>query len=225
MVTSRIGGNAVRLIVLGLAVLPFVVTGLTHAQTAETHPYKFDCSTLSYVSAGCASFNEMVAKMDKDILSTLNGNEAFVCFRPDEDVFFVISFQVPDDSEYSPITLGSREAAGVIGYDRFKDGVSEDTDIVFGKWKKLRSTAATPYFASDPKSQSYAAINDTEVSYHASFQNLQNTKTAYDFQIRRSTLRFSETYTFPAERDPKKPASAPTSDRAEYTGYCTEFKQ
>lgn len=195
--------------------------------------YTFDCTKLSFAnqSQGCESYNEMVVKGDKDITGAFQSSSAsdvLVCFRPAEDVFFVISYKVPDDAEYHRAnTPNIFEAVEFLFYSRYKDGVLDTSGLSYGAWTKIPNIAVS--FSAKDKDGSYASINSSEVSYGSSFLNLNNTKTLYTVQIRLSTLRFSETYTF-QEAPPPKPAKSPapptppSQNRIEYTGYCAAFK-
>lgn len=193
--------------------------------------YTYDCSKLDYQSDGCKSYDQMVSSNDKDVLADLGLNQnAFVCFRPNEDTFFIISFDQPPDFEFKAINTGTTvlAASGLLGYDRYKNGVNDDEHLIIGKWSEIKGIPSTLTFASrnTPPSTS-ASISDTEIDYGQSFLNLNNTTTQYAFQLRRSTLRFNETFSAP------EPAQAGTKqtklqshsqDEFTVTGYCAKFQ-
>jgi hypothetical protein len=205
------------------------------AQQETTQPsttYVYDCTKLPYVSVGCQSYNEMVAKGDKDLFGLINGSHVFGCFRPDEDVFFIVSLIEPYPSEYTARSAASPnnlQSTGTFSYARFKNGVQEDANTLTGLWRKVKLMNVATFSAKDDQNTTHAAANDSEISYDNSLRNLNNTRTLYALQIRRSTLRFSETYTTsdvppdskpskqPIHPSPKAPAQIASS------GYCAEF--
>src|ERR1700690_3558786 len=71
---------------------------------------KIDCTKI--YSAGCTSFNELLAAQDGDITDTIKGDgqAARVCFVDGEDTFLLLSFQLPRDTMW-------RKKANGVGYD------------------------------------------------------------------------------------------------------------
>jgi len=205
----------------------------SHAQES-TRSHNFDCTTLppGSKSQGCQSYNEMVTKGDKDLVNLFNAstpNDVVVCFRPDEDLFFIISYNVPSDTEYRPNAAKNElQVFSFLSYSRYKDGVLDTAGYSFGKWSKIPNFNIPATFAGQGKDNA-ASISDSEASYSSTFQNLSNTKTNYSVQVRLSTLRFSESYTFQETLPPTKPGKAPapapppTSNRIGYSGYCAHF--
>ena len=193
--------------------------------------YVYDCTKLPYVSAGCPSYNEMITKGDKDLFGLINGSHVFACFKPDEDVFFIASLIEPYPGEYtsrSPASPNNLQSTGIFSYARFKNGVQEDAKILTGLWRKTKLLNDASFSAKDDQNSTHAAASDTEVSYDSFVRSLNNTRTVYALQIRRSTLRFSETYTtsdVPPENKPSKlPAPPQTKTQTESaSGYCAEF--
>ena len=210
-----------------LAILP-VLSVVTFAQERE---YKFDCSKLPIVSLGCNSYNELVKATDKDLLNTMRQDMAVVCFRPDEDVFFTLSHENPGYGSFVKVQSSSAyEAPGYVFYTRYKNGVTDDFQFVFGRWMKLAKDGQKPYFVADPKAEAGASISDNEVVFSYSFQNLSKTKTSYSVAVRLSTLRFVEKYQWdnPPEPTNTKKGSKPERNAAslgqtETSGYCASF--
>src|SRR5438445_5590158 len=156
----------------------------------------FDCSKLPEPSAGCKSYNEMVRSGDKALRSTLNSSTTtFVCFRPYEDVFITISYEAPSYNAFVKNEVSKLyETSGLLWYARYKQGVLDDSQVAGGKWKKYLRDGQEPSFVPDPKSVATSLISDSEVVFGYTFQNLSSTKTFYRVDLRRSTLRFVETY-------------------------------
>jgi len=203
-------------------------------------PYLYDCTKLPYASAGCQSYNEMLAKGDKDLFGLINGSHVFGCFRPEEDVFFIVSLVEPYPSEYtarSTVTPNNLQSTGIFSYARFKNGVQEDANTLTGLWKKLKLMNVATFSAKDEQNTTHAAASDSEISYDNSVRSPNNTRTVYALQIRRSTLRFSETYTTPDVSPDSKPSKTPTRPQTNVqvqtqtqvqtpigsSGYCAEF--
>jgi hypothetical protein len=218
----------------------FLVVAASSAASAfpqqEAQPRRpeaaYDCTKLPYASAGCQSYDEMLAKEDKDILGLVNGSHVFACFKPDEDVFFVVSLIEPYPSEYtarSGTSPNNLQSTGIFSYARFKNGMQEDANTLTGLWRKFKPTNATTFSAKDDQNTTHAAANDTEISFDHSFRSLNKTRTVYALQIRRSTLRFSETYTAsevpPNSKQSTKPTEPKTKAQAQTgsAGYCAEF--
>ena len=197
---------------------------------AENAEYLYDCSKLSYGSPGCKSFNEMIENKDATILSNLKSpNHAFVCFVPYEDQFITLSFQVPPDGTFlaSKTSPGLLVTLGTTLFYRFENGVQHSSDILFGEWRKTKSFSGPPVFVSeDSTSRTSAYISYEELSYSQQFENLAGTKTIYTLQIRRSTLRFTETFDFPEIPSATKGGNTTTKaiERSTHSGYCAEFK-
>ena len=200
--------------------------GLSAQQVKILPPFSFNCTTLPYLSEGCTSYNEMVAKQDKDLMGALKNGTTLVCFRPGEDVFFLISHNRPGDGDFSkspnPNTL---HAFGFLAYDRYKDGVLDYDAWLIGDWTKSKLLDVPASFvAADKGTNANAIVTETEIAYSYTFENLSHTKTNYSVQVRESTLRFSETYTFPDLPTPNTPrAATPSETQANYTGHCAEF--
>ena len=194
--------------------------------------YVYDCTKLPYVSAGCPSYNEMIAKGDKDLLELINGSHVFACFRPAEDVFFIVSLIEPYPGEYtarSATSPNNLQSTGIFSYARFKDGFQQEAATLTGLWRKTKLINVATFSAKDDQNATHAAASDTEISYDNSFRSLNYARMVYALHIRRSTLRFSETYTAaevtPDSKAAKVPTPPPTNAQAPpgSSGYCAEF--
>lgn|GEM_PF-3055732 len=219
-------------------ILFLVVIPSTRAQVIKDVPpppanagYSYDCSKLAYVSLGCTSFKEMVDKNDPDIVSALKySTNTYICFIPNEDEFVVAAFGVPADSDFSPGTGRSLLIApDIFSFYRFKNGIEDSSDIVTGKWTKFKGLTMNPSFTSEQEIKvSHASVTESEVTYDHTYTNLNGTQTTYTLQIRRSTLRFNESYDAPDKPPaPAKGASTPNTKpihRFSDNGYCAKFK-
>lgn len=194
---------------------------------ASTPEHSYDCSQLPYSSAGCSSYDQMVSKGDKDLAENFKDNlHSFVCFRPNEDTFIVLSFPDPVKESFAPVPSkpGITKTTGFFEYERFKDGVSEESEIALGDWTKLKITDSVPFFSTANTADPNATLSETELDYTHSFKNLAGTTTRYVLQLRRSTLRFNETFTY-AEASPKQSTKqTPSQNQVTVSGYCTEFQ-
>jgi hypothetical protein len=201
------------------------------ASRSET-TYVYDCTKLPYVSAGCPSYNEMIAKGDKDLFSLIDGSHVFACFRPNEDVFFIASLIEPYPGEYtarSATSPNNLQSTGIFSYARFKNGFQEDATALTGLWRKTKLINIATFSAKNDQNTTHATASDTEISYDSSFRSSNNARTVYSLHIRRSTLRFSETYTSgevaPDGKASKASTQPPTNAPAQLgsSGYCAEF--
>src|ERR1039458_5728551 len=154
--------------------------------------YKADCS-IAGPAPGCKSYNEMVEKNDKDILAILKGSSTFVCFRQGEDTFVVLSYRQPLPTLFHQGAASHvLETFGIVLYRTYTDGVVGFMLPISGRWTKAFTTDS-PVFTSR-KDEIQASVLDAEVSFSYPFKNRSGTTTRYDITIRRSTLRFVETY-------------------------------
>jgi hypothetical protein len=199
---------------------------------AQSSVYAYDCSKLSPASPGCKSYNEMVFASDKQLLSTFQTDITFVCFRPYTDVFFTLSYAQPSYESFTKVgSTTTYQTQGMLYYVRYKDGVRDDVQLVFGLWKKFTKDGQEAQFFPAPVDSPKGNISADEVGFEYSFSNLSNTKTYYSAAIRRSTLRFVENYMWdnPPEKPKKTKAadqnqnSQPTKETQDITGYCALF--
>jgi hypothetical protein len=208
--------------------LPFIVllTSFASGQTVQ-EPYTFNCNTLQSPSDGCKSYNEMILKRDQQLMQFLeNEKDVYACFRPNEDVFLFMTFRTPGDSQFKMGKSGYLEAKGQIVYFRYSDGNLEDSKIGDGTWTKY-IVKGGPIFFTPQGSELKASISDSDFSISYTFPNLSRKLTTYEVSVRRSTLRFSEHYTFPQTPVASKKTQVPPperDDRLSYTGYCAKIK-
>jgi hypothetical protein len=191
----------------------------TSKTPAPTTDHKIDCSGVSS-PLGCKSYNEMVEAKDADLLSLLKQRDVYVCFREYEDVFSVIGIDTPYDYAFRKLPNGTYHADSSIMYLRFKAGQNESFRMVFGKWTKIGADG-NPFFATPPRSDTSASVTDSEVSLSYDFRNVGGGLTTYSFQMRRSTLRASETLQW--NNPPTKEKAAPDRGSQDYDGHCVLF--
>jgi hypothetical protein len=160
------------------------------------------CDKFAEDLPGCKSFNEMLAAQDKDVLRSLAGSDqAYVCFRTGEDVFTIVSFEKTDDLySFKKTATSIAETSGFPTLTRYKEGVSEDYQPFWGKWRKLASASnETAHFIGGGSALRpfRVSIDNSEVSVSYQWKNVSNTITTYTLQIRRSTKRGLETLEAP----------------------------
>jgi|SRR5580700_7812787 hypothetical protein len=200
----------------------------TRAQTIEK-PYAFNCTTLQLPSEGCTSYNEMIVKKDQELMEFIdNMDHVYVCFRPMQDVFLFFAFKTPGEAKYKMGSSGYLEADGQMVYFRYTDGLLEDSKIGNGKWTKF-SIKGGPVFFTRGDGEIKSSVSDSEFSVSYTFPNLTHKTTNYSASVRRSTLRFSEEYTFPqtattSKKGAKQEPPPETDDRLSYAGYCAQIK-
>ena len=157
----------------------------------------------------------MVQGKDKDALAFMTPEYfSYVCFAKDADEFTIFAFSTPISDLYrkdKPSAFESQNSTAFV--QGFKNGVSKEFQVLPGKWQRMGAIAE--YFSSDMGDQKINA-SESEISYTETYENLKGSKTYHTVSIRRSTLRFAETFQFPA--DDKK-----TTDSFDKTGHCVRY--
>jgi hypothetical protein len=187
-------------------------------------PINVDCQKVKAIQS-CQSFNEMVASHDKDLTDLFKG-AGVVCFRPDEDVFFLITFDdgpILDETKKPPSTFGAAF------YQGYQSETSDNSKAVYGKWTKPFGALL---FTSTSPGNVNTTIDDSEIFFAFEYKNIGQGITNYSVQVRRSTLRFLETFEWtlpkdnkPAKTAPKAPSIKPEMETKKITnsGYCNAF--
>lgn len=180
-----------------------------------------DCKTTPDSLEACKSFNELATARDSDVMALLMDEDVYVCLRPNEDTFTIISLSTPPDTAFSKLPTAGYAATGLIRYAQFKKGQSDESFPIFGKWTKpVRSD--TPTFLSNQKVNVTALASDAEISVDYHYTNVSGGRTHYILQIRRSTLRAKESLFW---NNPSKNPKAPAPDTGSYDieGRCVAF--
>jgi hypothetical protein len=194
--------------------LPLVVWAVLQSAPGQpvqvVNPLLADCSG-DRNTQSCRSFNEMIEGHDKTVLQSTS-DDSYACFRPDDDVFFLISFHQATDE---------KGAFPMVGYRIFKNGVLDDFRVAYGKWKKKPGGSFNFEETKPPASEqlvfnAHSSITDGEVLFSYSFENMAAKKTEYSVKIQRSTLRFVETYHWPNQKGKGK-------DSNTFSGYCVSY--
>ena len=167
----------------------------------------------------------MLSSKDREVLSMFSGH-TYVCFRQDEDTFFVISFEQPSEDRFRKMRVpGTPQTTGLVRYHRYKNRMSDDFRAVAGDWekiaigdsKRIRFASSSGDKASPSTEQTTASVDENEILIGYSFQNREKSTVDYQLQVQRSTLGFVEDYEW---TDPK----TNKHNQNTYTGDCTEFK-
>lgn len=172
-----------------------------------------DCKKIK--SPGCNSFNEMLKNRNRDLIDTLKtpNTAAYVCFRPGEDAFTVISFPLPtnywqhtqrcwdamkarrEDEAECAIQEQKYQVLNALIY---KNGNYDDAFVINFRWvqrpDKLEAEnedmiPASRYDRKDMK----LLIDSTEVLISYKYLNQVKSVTTYTLQIQRDTGTFVET--------------------------------
>jgi hypothetical protein len=217
--TPRFRSNRISSVKAALFIL--LVSTIATPQEGRKVAFSVDCSTLPKPSLACFSYDEMLASNDKDLVSDLRNPGAYACFLPSEDVFIVLSLNTPTEFEHEKPPSKILEARGEIWLSRYKRGLTDDFQVANGTWRKIEGDSdSRPIFRVDKPNQDApnATASDSEVTFSYGFQNVGGGKTTYSFQMRRSTLRFSETHYW--RNPPKDPKKAEDRGSDEDDGYC-----
>jgi hypothetical protein len=140
------------------------------SETSFACAHTIDCSKFN--SLGCASFNEMVSKNDKQITSAIQLGTTLVCFRRFEDVFFAFSYTKPLDRLFRLSSqTGVSTQSGLAKYVRIKNGITEDERFISGTWSNMQFGNNTVMsFDTKPGSSIPTNISDTEIMFTYSLQ-------------------------------------------------------
>ena len=194
--------------------LPLVVWAVLQSSPGQpvrvVNPLFADCSG-GRNTQSCRSFNEMIEGHDKTVLQSTS-DDSYACFRPDDDVFFLISFHQAT-SEKGTVPL--------VGYHLFKKGVLDDSRVAYGKWTKQSDGSVDFEETKPPPSEqlvfnAHSSVTEGNVTFSYSFENMAGKKTEYSVKIQRSTLRFVETYQWPNQRGKGEEPNT-------YSGYCVSY--
>lgn len=167
----------------------------------------FECPDAEAKQA-CKSYEELLKAKDSGLQ-----DDGYVCFRKNQDEFFVVSFGKPHfltrwdkdqkkmvvDTEYTPSGYGSAHA--------YKNGIADSSTMPHlnfaGKWHPPIFDGETGTFVSENinfKKQDEEdkdvgiSIDDEQVSVLYKYENKLDDTVRYELTIQRSTGRFSETY-------------------------------
>ena len=172
----------------------------------------------------------MVVKHDKDILRSLApDSHTFICFRPGEDVFIMLAYSEPPNSFYARKAPGVFHALAMVYYTRYQEGLVDEFKSTLGEWLKKSADDPTPVFSAEGKENKgvSAVVDGSEIGFDFSYKNTKGNNVIYSYQIRRSTLRFLESFAWeetPAtQKTAKEPAQPATQGTSSNSGYCAEF--
>ena len=208
-----------------LALLVISTASFTQEPIIMTDTLKVKCGTVR-ATESCNSFNEMVQSKDKDLLSVLSSKTGMVCFRPDEDMFFVISIYRPSFDDLPKNQTSDIIKNGMVYYQSYHQGTTDTSHTAYGKWTK------TPYsdevtFSSSGATGTVATVDDSEIFFGFEYPNIGRGTTHYSAQVRRSTLRFLEDYQWTIKSKDPKATSRSTEEPANrddsHSGYCRAF--
>jgi len=160
----------------------------------------------------------MLRKGDKDVLGSLRGYDAYICFKETEDAFAIISLEPPDAVQFMTTKhQGRLEKPGVVFLNGYKNGVGEQTQMWFGKWSKAPLAASADASFTTLSGSSHAAyITNSEITLSFTYTNQAKSQTDNTIQVRRSTLRFVESYSWP-------PADKKDPGGIKENGRCSEM--
>ena len=194
--------------------LPLIVWAVLQSALGQpvqvVNPLLADCSG-GRNTQSCRSFNEKIAGHDKTVLQSTS-DDAYACFRPGDDVFFLISFHQ---------ATSEKGTVPVVGYHLYKKGVLDDFQVAYGKWTKQSDGSFDFEETKPPPSEqavfnAHSSITEGNVAVSYSFENMAGKKTGYSVKVQRSTLRFVETYQRPNQ---KGKGEEPNT----YSGYCVSY--
>jgi hypothetical protein len=154
---------------------------------------KTDCSKVS--SAGCTSFNEMIAAGDSDILEAINskGKAARVCFVEGEDHFTILSYKLSPDGSWRKQKDGIifQNGPWTATFKRYKEGISDDFFIMRLSWSKIGEDGdLTGEGKGVLGTIAILNIESDEITMTTKWTNKLKTTTTFQLSIRLATGRF-----------------------------------
>lgn len=210
------------ILLLFLSAAAFGQSTGTTAVDPTTRDYTTTCS-LPEIKAACRSYNELASVRDPDLIALLKVPNSYVCFREADDVFNVIAVDTPPAALFTKIqktpNLYQVETA-FITYQRFKNGQSDDYQLLIGSWTRVGQDGQL-YFSTAPKQSPSMSVSESEIAYFEGYKNVSGGDTKYTLQIRRSTLRSSESFQWQTPAKDQK--STPNRGTDDITGHCITF--
>jgi hypothetical protein len=184
-------------------------------------------ATAPVVTQSRKSFDELVARKDKDVLAYVHSsNLTYACFMLDEDVFVLVSYNLPSPLSWSPLIKDDRNSMQIadgktLAFETYKNGVEDISRRGGFKWVKLfpdsdPSGTGTGFTTGEPaitwpKEWSLdVSITSATVFTTFSFENAANSTTNFEFVIQKSTKRFVKTLSV-------------ANEQFVTTGYCIVF--
>ena len=223
-------GEMLKGMAVASAMLILSMTATAFAQYTSPSQATISVPCLGDLSSSrpCKSFDELIKAKD-DIGNTVaTADEAFACFEPEEDRFSVIDFDLSEYSWVSDSALIERQWGSVRVQD-FANGSPSNFHYARGRWQKAKTQSdSDAIFVSDdslsrtnrkqPLAESTKVfIDSANLSVSYSFTNRSGTKTLVEASIRRSTGRFTESFSWQEPRGGKQ-----TLDLA---GRCLHYRQ
>jgi hypothetical protein len=164
----------------------------------------------------------MLRNADEDIVLALAPEfwqtKAYVCFHSDEDLFFVLSYDLPNPNLWTPDPKHPHKYTqdGALEFSQYRDGVSDVDQVADPTWTKWDLGSYTDARTTDkiePDSgHAGASIDNSEIIVDFSFTNALKMITDYQLKVRRATKRFVEAFAV-------RGASGQTTS----TGHCAEY--
>ena len=185
------GSAPTCLFCLALGVVP--VAAQSQANTKNASPI-VTCSDATTQKA-CRSFKQLVDAHDADILDRISAPPLYVCFRPDEDSFLMISFREPRKYLWKQAKDSTDETQlAFLRVDEYRDGVSRSFKTADGVWRRYRADTQ-PFMEIDMKDGFKGTVSENELVISYPFKNQEGGMTQHSLSLRRSTGRFMESFT------------------------------
>lgn len=158
-----------------------------------------NCSEPQSLKA-CSSFKQLLEAHDKEILESISQPTSYACFRPTDDAFLI--FHADDPGRYgwkkSDDGFGEmKQFPTSARLTEYRDGVSYSIKDGRASWYRS-APDAQPVFNFESKDGRFKGLTidiyPAEILVAYPFDNQASVTTQYSLAIRRSTGRFTETY-------------------------------
>jgi hypothetical protein len=213
--------------------LPFLL--LVQFAQSQSRTHKIVCPDGSSREA-CDLFNEAVEDDDKELYKASKRDHMIVCFRPNSNVFLLLSYDLPRESLWQEKDGGGLQQSGNVDFLRFTNGNANfggESLFAVGQWvstsrgedrmSRFQGRSLDPPVPPGAKGRVDFDNGQVEVdssrihvsnSYVKTFDDPRFLKTEYEFSLTASTNEFVE-----ASRPPGSTASP-----IPVTGQCVTYK-
>jgi hypothetical protein len=195
---------------------------LAQIAQSQSHTHQIACPDGPSKDA-CGLFNEAADDDDKDLYDPTRRDHMLVCFRPNSNVFFVLSYDSPRENLWQEKDAGNFQQSGNVNFLKFTNGrVSShgESMLAVGWWVSKSRIGAGEFQGTSllPGDKGRIEVDPSRIQvFHPfiqTFDNMNFSKTEYDFVLTNSTSKFVETLRPPGG----------TSAPAPVEGRCITYK-
>jgi hypothetical protein len=134
----------------------------------------------------CTSFKQLVEAHDKDILETISSGTSYVCFRPTDDAFLLLHFEMPRRDGWKKDDSGEKQwGTSAVALTEYRDGVFYAVKKGRSTWYRI-AASEEPFLSFYPTEGLLTkdvgiTIDGSEATISYSFKNQNGGTTQYSF--------------------------------------------